>query len=146
MAIISSISFVIGPEYLLYRQSSQQTNSTRNQEGRGENSLPRTSPPPPPSKQRNRRAHHNRIIHILRRDWSNCREQEHRTNEEHPDNSDAIERLAHPSQHVRTGTEIDLGTVDVACQDDGYVGEIQGWGRDVEDCDDGLGAADADAV
>lgn len=120
--------------------------SVRNQEGRGENSLPRTSPPPTPGKQRDRRAHHRRIIHILRRDWSDRREQEHHTNEEDPGNSDAIQRLAHPSQHVRTGAEIDLGAVDVACQDDSYVGEVQGWGGDVEDCDDGLGAADADAV
>lgn len=108
--------------------------------------LPRTRPPPPPSKQRNRRPHHTRIIHILRRHRSNRREQEHHTNKEDPGNRNPIQRLAHPAKHVRAGTEIDLGAVDVAGEDHGDVGEVERGGGDVEDCYYSLGAADADAV
>lgn len=51
-----------------------------------------------------------------------------------------------PAENVGAGTEFYARGVDVAGQDDGCVGEVETWGGNVEDCDDGLSGAEGDAV
>ncbi|KAI9863539.1 MAG: hypothetical protein M1824_000219 [Vezdaea acicularis] len=103
-------------------------------------------PPPSDGKQGDKGGDGDAVVHVAGGDGADGGEEEDGADEEDPGNGDEVDGLAPAAEGVWPVNEADARGVGEARDDDGDVGEVEGRGGHVEDGDDGLGAADSDAV
>jgi hypothetical protein len=86
------------------------------------------------------------VIHVCSCDWSYRGEEQDHADKAHPRDGNRIDRLAPPAHCVWSLVELNLAFVPSVRDNDGNVADVERWGGNVENAQDGKSTADTDQV
>jgi hypothetical protein len=108
--------------------------------------LSRSNVPPRHAEERDKRSNANGVIHVCGRDRFDGREEQNDTDEADPDDCHSVDGLTPFPEGVWAFDELHSVLIDTVSNDDSDVADIQCRCCDIENGNDGQGAADADQV